>query len=63
MGFRFGWQAICYPEEGGYHLPSRPSLIEGLGFRVWGVGFRVQDLGFRVWGSCRRRCSSAAQGL
>ena len=23
---------------------------QGLGFRIWGSGFRVQDLGFGVWG-------------
>ena len=24
-------------------------FLEGLGFRVWGLGFGVQGLGFRVW--------------
>ena len=23
--------------------------VRGLGFRVWGLGFRVQGLGFGVW--------------
>ena len=35
-------RASCHPIE---------SLeFRGLGFKVWGLGFRDQGLGFRVWG-------------
>ena len=34
--------------------PYTGILIQGLGSRVWGLGFRVQGLGFRGWGlGCR----------
>ena len=29
---------------------ARARGFQGLGFRVWGSGFRVQGLGFGVWG-------------
>ena len=34
-----------------FHGQRRASSgVLGLGFRVWGLGFRVLSLGFRVWG-------------
>jgi hypothetical protein len=43
------------PERlGGYAgfrcLVSAKASLEGLGFRVLGLGFGVEGLGFRVWG-------------
>ena len=37
-------------EEEVLHWPASALMVEGLGFRDWGVGLRVEGVGFRVKG-------------
>ena len=48
--------------------PSNPpvspaTIVPGLGFRVWGLGFGVLGLGFRVWGLGLGLCKVKGSGL
>ena len=35
----------------GFRVKGLGFGVQGSGFRIWGLDFRVQDSGFGVWGS------------